>query len=69
MYDTNHTYQYDKQSDHYCRKVVNDHETTGGHQMVASLYNIAKKMMKKMSIYMMKYMFKYMVIVFTIYVY
>ena len=37
MYDTYHTYQYDKQSDHYCRKVGNDHETTGGHQMAASL--------------------------------
>ena len=32
-----HMYQYDKQSDHYCRKVGNDHETTGGHQMAASL--------------------------------
>ena len=69
MYDMYHTYQYDKQSDHYCRKVGNDHETTVGHQMAASLYNMTKKMMKKMSIYMTKKMFKYMVIIITICVY
>ena len=53
-----HTYQYDEQSDHYCRKLGNDSNTTGGRQMATSLYYMVINMLKNTSIFMVKYILK-----------
>ena len=65
-YDMYHTYQNDKQSDHYCRKVGNDSNTTGGRQMVTSLYYMVINMLKNMSIFMVKYILKNITIILAI---